>query len=76
MRFGQTFSPVTDLLLARYDKPWRVTLATTNLGHTEIESHYGGRILDRFREMMTEIIFANPSYRGKNQPPAAKQAKP
>ncbi len=76
IRFGQTFSPVTDLLLARYDKPWRVTLATTNLRHADIESHYGGRILDRFREMMTEIAFTNPSYRGKNRPQAAMPTKP
>lgn len=65
IRFGQTFNPITDLLLARYDKSWRVTLATTNLRHAEIESHYGNRILDRFREMMKEIAFTNPSHRGK-----------
>ena len=62
IHFGMIYNPVMDLLLHRYDRKL-VTLISTNLTSKEIESHYSGRIRDRLREMMHEIIFENPSYR-------------
>lgn len=62
IHFGMIYNPVMDLLLHRYDRKL-MTLISTNLTSTEIEKHYSGRIRDRLREMMQEIIFENPSYR-------------
>lgn len=60
--YGMSYSPITDLLTARYDRQL-ITLATTNLSNRQIKDKYGERIADRFNEMMEVIIFRNPSYR-------------
>ena len=62
IHFGMIYNPVMDLLLHRYDRKL-MTLISTNLTSSEIQKHYSGRIRDRLREMMKEIIFENPSYR-------------
>jgi DNA replication protein DnaC len=61
--FGQPWTPVYDLLEARYSKQL-LTIATTNLNDDKITEHYDARISDRFKEMMHKVIYRNPSYRG------------
>lgn len=62
--YGNTFSPIVNLLEKRYDK-MLFTIITTNLTPPEIRAKYGDRIADRFNEMLTVIIFTNKSYRSK-----------
>jgi len=63
--YGNILSPVIDLLSYRYNEQL-FTVITTNLRPQEIREKYKDRIADRFNEMMTKIIFKNPSYRGQN----------
>ena len=63
LEYGNVLSPITDLLALRY-KEQLLTILTTNTPPKEIREHYGGRIADRFKEMMKVVIFTNPSYRG------------
>lgn len=66
MVYGMLHTPVKDLLLERYAQ-CRTTIVTTNLVNTpdrpELATHYGERVVDRFREMMHIVVFGNPSYR-------------
>lgn len=62
--YGNIISPVIDLLTYRYNEQL-TTVITTNLIKKQIRERYGDRIADRFREMMTTIIFENSSYRGQ-----------
>lgn len=60
--YGNVITPITDILEYRYQKRL-MTIITTNLDPIELTKKYGTRVADRFREMMTKIIFTNPSYR-------------
>lgn len=60
--FGSTETPVADLLAARYARRL-FTVCTTNLTADDLKTKYGPRIYDRLAEMMTLIVFENPSYR-------------
>lgn len=60
--FGQPWTPLYDLLEARYQKQL-FTIATTNLTDDLIQEHYDSRISDRFKEMMHKVTYRNPSYR-------------
>lgn len=62
MSFGNTITPVIDIIEERY-KRRRITLITTNLDRTALQNKYGARVTDRLREMMQVISFTNPSYR-------------
>lgn len=63
--YGNILSPIVDMLTRRYDKQL-FTMVTTNLTPQEIRAKYGERIADRFNEMMTKIVFENPTYRTDN----------
>lgn len=60
--WGNEYSPVTELIYARYDKQL-FTLATSNLNDTELRDRYGIRISDRFNEMFDKVYFTGKSYR-------------
>lgn len=60
--YGMPLTPIADLLAHRYNKQL-LTIVTTNLNNSELRSHYGERIYDRFKEMMKVIVFENPSFR-------------
>lgn len=64
LEYGNVLSPITDMLSIRYSEQF-LTILTTNTPPKEIRERYGGRIADRFKEMMRVIIFTNPSYRGQ-----------
>lgn len=55
-------TPLIDLIGKRYDGQ-RMTIITTNLEVDALKEKYGNRIYDRFREMLTPIVFENDSYR-------------
>lgn len=60
--YGMIHTPVIDLITERYDKQL-LTIVTTNLEADALTEKYGKRIADRFREMMTVIVFENDTYR-------------
>jgi DNA replication protein DnaC len=60
--WGNEFSPVVELLYARYDRQL-FTIATSNLGEQEFEERYGMRIYDRIQEMFERVHYQNKSYR-------------
>lgn len=66
--FGMVYTPIRDLLESRYEMQ-RLTIIATNLVENQqkkimqLSNHYGPRVVDRFREMMTIVPFHNPSYR-------------
>lgn len=62
--YGNTFSPLVDLLEKRYQKQ-KFTVVTTNLTPKDMSAKYGERLADRFREMFELLIFDFPSFRGK-----------
>lgn len=62
MEYGNSVTPMIDLLTKRYDRQL-FTIITTNLSPKQIREHYGSRIADRFNEMMEKVIFINGSYR-------------
>ncbi|MBD5199427.1 MAG: replication protein [Bacteroidales bacterium] len=62
MLFGMIHTPIVDIISERYAAQ-RLTILTTNLNVDELREKYGERILDRFREMLTPIVFENESYR-------------
>lgn len=64
--YGNTLSPMVDLLEYRYDK-MLFTVMTTNLKPEEISKHYGKRIADRFRETVELVFFECDSYRGNTE---------
>ena len=62
MVFGMIHTPIVDIISERYAAQ-RMTILTTNLNADELRAKYGNRILDRFHEMLTPIVFENESYR-------------
>lgn len=60
--YGNHHSPVSDLLLYRYDRQL-TTIVTTNLTREQIAEKYGARLYDRFKEMFAILAFNNSSYR-------------
>lgn len=62
MVYGMIHTPIVDLVCERYDKQL-LTIVTTNLDTPDLSEKYGERITDRFREMMTTIVFENDTYR-------------
>lgn len=62
MVYGMPHTPIIDIISKRYDAQ-QMTIITTNLDVDQLKGKYGGRITDRFREMLTSIVFENESYR-------------
>ena len=62
LTYGMPEYPLQNLLEERYDNQ-RLTIITTNLDAKEIEGHYGKRVRDRLKELLTSIVFKNASYR-------------
>lgn len=62
MDYGTVLSPLIHLLEIRYEQQL-FTAISTNLTPPEVREKYGGRIADRFNEMMQVIVFKGPSYR-------------
>lgn len=62
MVYGMIHTPIIDLVSERYAKQ-RMTIITTNLEIDDLNDKYGPRIYDRFKEMITSIVFENDSYR-------------
>ena len=60
--WGNEFSPVTELIYARYDRQL-FTIATSNLKDTDFGERYGSRISDRLEEMFEPVFYQNKSYR-------------
>lgn len=66
MVYGMIHTPLIDIISKRYNKQL-MTIITTNLNVDELKEKYGERIYDRFREMVTSIVFENDSYRESNR---------
>lgn len=62
MKFGSVITPMTDLILRRYNQHM-FTIISTNLTPSEMAARYGARVADRLKEMMEVIVFRNESYR-------------
>lgn len=62
MSYGNILSPVADIVEQRYADQL-FTIITTNLTPEQIKERYGGRVADRFREMLEVITFRHASYR-------------
>lgn len=62
MDYGNVMCPIVELLTKRYDAKL-FTIITTNLEPKDIRQRYGPRIADRLNEMMTKVIYRNPTYR-------------
>ena len=62
MEFGNVYTPLIDLITARY-KEQLYTIFTTNLNPAQLEEKYGKRIVDRLNEMVEKVVFENESYR-------------
>lgn len=60
--YGNTLSPITELIEHRYSQQL-FTIITTNLTGKQIREHYGARIADRFNEMLFVIPFTRQSFR-------------
>lgn len=60
--WGNEFSPVTELIYARYDRQL-FTIATSNLNDEEFGERYGLRIADRMEEMFERLHYKQNSYR-------------
>lgn len=60
--YGNFMYPIKELLAMRYDAQL-FTVFTTNLEPKNIRQRYGDRIADRLNEMMTKIVYRNPTYR-------------
>ena len=63
--YGNIMCPIKELLAMRYDAQL-FTVFTTNLEPKDIRQRYGDRIADRLNEMMTKIVYRNPTYRTDN----------
>ena len=63
--YGNFIYPIKGLLAMRYDAQL-FTVFTTNLEPKEIRQRYGDRIADRLNEMMTKVVYRNPTYRTEN----------
>ena len=64
VNYGMVYTPVVDLLEARYDR-MKYTIISTNLPPNEIRPKYKNRLADRFNEMMNFVEFTGESYRVK-----------
>lgn len=60
--YGTDYAPVADMLEYRYSRQL-FTIITTNLLPTEFYDKYGGRVKDRFQEILYKIVSENESYR-------------
>ena len=60
--YGNIICPIKELLAMRYDAQL-FTVFTTNLEPKDIRLRYGDRIADRLNEMMTKVVYRNPTYR-------------
>lgn len=60
--WGNEYSPVTELIYARYDRQL-FTVATSNLKDEDFGDRYGARIADRLEEMFERLHYQNKSYR-------------
>ena len=60
--YGNIMWPFKELLAMRYDAQL-FTVFTTNLEPKDIRQRYGDRIADRLNEMMTKVVYRNPTYR-------------
>lgn len=58
LEYGNALNPIIDLIEQRYNLQ-RFTVITTNLDPKEISEKYGARIADRFREMLSVVIFGD-----------------
>ena len=58
LEYGNAINPIIDLIEQRYNMQ-RFTVITTNLDPKEISEKYGLRIADRFREMLSIVIFGD-----------------
>ena len=63
--YGNIMYPIKELMAMRYDAQL-FTVFTTNLEPKDIRLRYGDRIADRLNEMMTKIVYRNPTYRTDN----------
>lgn len=64
MSYGNTYSPIIELLEYRYDNRL-FTILTTNMLNKTIRERYGDRMADRFNEMMTCVAFPDITFRIK-----------
>lgn len=62
MNYGMIYTPIIDLLEARY-KMQKYTIITTNLKSKDLRQKYGERIADRFNEMMEIVEFDGETFR-------------
>lgn len=62
MVYGMIHTPIIDIISERYAHQL-MTIITTNLSKEQLIEKYGERIYDRLREMLTQIVFRNDSYR-------------
>lgn len=60
--WGNEYSPVTELLYARYDRQL-FTIVSSNLKDEDFGDRYGERIADRLEEMFERLYYQNKSYR-------------
>jgi DNA replication protein DnaC len=60
--WGNTKEPFNDLFDARY-RANLITIITTNLRPSDIESEYGTRIRDRFKECFNDLVLDGESLR-------------
>lgn len=58
LEYGNAINPIIDLIEHRYNTQ-KFTVITTNLDPKEISEKYGARIADRFREMLSIVVFGN-----------------
>lgn len=63
--YGNSFSPISELILYRYENKLP-TIITTNLLIEQIENIYGVRISERILEMMLKINFSDYNFRRKH----------
>lgn len=64
-RYGNTMTPIIDLIERRYENK-AYTFISTNLNYTDIVDKYGARIADRIVEMCHAVKYNNASYRKPN----------
>lgn len=62
MQYGNTVSPIAELICARYDN-MLTTIITTNERASDFKETYGDRIADRLREMCTVVKVDGESFR-------------
>lgn len=58
LEYGNALNPIIDLIEHRYNHQ-KFTVITSNLDPKEISEKYGARIADRFREMLSVVVFGD-----------------